>query len=49
MLSGADLSDADLRGVDFSLANITKVLGNLTFFEVCGLHNVFVLVDRFFY
>lgn len=23
--SGADLSDADLRGADFSLANVTKV------------------------
>lgn len=26
---GADLSDADLRGVDLSLANVTKVLDNL--------------------
>ena len=24
-LVGADLSDADLRGADFSLANVTKV------------------------
>lgn len=24
--SGADLSDADLRGADFSLANVTKVV-----------------------
>lgn len=26
LLSGADLSDADLRGADFSLANVTKVV-----------------------
>lgn len=24
--SGADLSDADLRGADFSLANVTRVI-----------------------
>ena len=24
--AGADLSDADLRGADFSLANVTKVI-----------------------
>jgi len=26
LLSGADLSDADLRNADFSLANVTKVI-----------------------
>jgi uncharacterized protein YjbI with pentapeptide repeats len=33
--SGADLSDADLRGADFSLANLTKV-------KCSALHNVSV-------
>lgn len=29
--SGADLSDADLRGADFSLANVTKVISYVMF------------------
>lgn len=32
--SGADLSDTDLRGADFSLANVTKVILIITFIYV---------------
>lgn len=37
-LSGADLSDADLRSADFSLANVTKVIF-FYFFPNCSMSN----------
>ncbi|RDX89490.1 Calcium-dependent protein kinase 15, partial [Mucuna pruriens] len=39
---GADLSDANLRNVDFSLANVTKVIAdNLFKEEIIGLKEMF--------
>lgn len=32
---GADLSETDLRGADFSLANVTKVVFDVTYMCLC--------------
>lgn len=43
-ISGADLSDADLRGADFSLANVTKVRPANNQCFTC--HNSFITMNE---
>lgn len=43
---GADLSEADLRGADFSLANVTKVVFDVTYMCPCMCINVYKARDN---
>jgi|APAra0007618257_1042622.scaffolds.fasta_scaffold07229_2 uncharacterized protein YjbI with pentapeptide repeats len=43
---GADLSEADLRGADFSLANVTKVVFDVTYTCCYMILNVYKAKDN---